>query len=287
MKTDFRILWIDDNSQFIDALTPPLGNWMDNQGFALLVHSHKNETGILDDLNKHDIELIVIDYKLPKKKGDALISEIRDKNYYQDIIFYSQDGIPKEVSTIPNDVFKTPPDGVFFVDRSDAKDRIKNLIELKIRRSSDLATLRGWIVADSIELELLLGRVLAKCFKEKEALFTTCVLLHEGLFDFYKKHMVLNNLLHDRMGELQKAGSTEKLTEIKACKKVLDALSDEIVHIRNALAHQIAEEGEIGNKRIKVKGKTKEFLNTPENCIAIRKNILKHRKNLLALADLV
>ncbi len=65
---------------------------------------------------------------------------------------------------IPDGLFPSPPDGVFFVDRSDAKDRIKDLLELKIRRATDLATVRGWIVADSIELEVLLGSVLAKFF---------------------------------------------------------------------------------------------------------------------------
>lgn len=266
MKTDFSILWVDDNQEFIDALRSPLESWMDEHGFALIVHAHKSEAGILDDLRKKDIELIVIDYKLPKKKGDLLIGEIRGKNFYQDIVFYSQGGIPDDVIKIPNEVFRTPPDGVFFVDRGDAKDRIKDLITLKIRRASDLATLRGWIVADAIELETLLGRVLAKCFGEREVLFTTCVLLHEGLFDFYKKHMVLNSLLHDRMTELARpGGDSATLTKVKACKKVLDAFSDEVVHIRNALAHQVAEVGETGHKKVKVKGRTKEFLNTPEN----------------------
>lgn len=145
MKTNFPLLWIDDNPQFVDSLRPPLEEWMDDQGFGLVVYYHKNEKDIFADLEKREVELIVLDYKLPKKKGDELIGEIRGKNFYHDIIFYSQFGIP-------NDVFTVPPDGVFFVDKTDAKARIKDLIGLKIQRASDLATLRGWIVADAIEL---------------------------------------------------------------------------------------------------------------------------------------
>ena len=277
MKTDFSILWVDDNSQFVDSLANPLTTWMEEHGFSLVVCSHKSETGVENDLKTKDIELIVLDYKLRgNKKGHEIIKSIRDKNYYQDIVFYSQDAIP-------DDVFEKPFDGVFHTARNDAKDCIKALIALKIRRASDLATFRGWVVADSIELEGVLGRVLSKCFKAQKDVFAKCVLSHEGLFDFYKKHMVLNNMLHDRIEELNKAGNAASLAKVQACKKILDAFLDEVVHIRNALAHQVAEDGETGHKKIKVKGKGKEFLNTQENLIKIRKDLKRHRDNLLEL----
>jgi len=277
MKTDFSILWVDDNSEFVDSLAGPLKTWMDEQGFSLVVYPHKGEAGVENDIKTKEIELIILDYKLRgNKKGDEIIKNIRDKNYYQDIVFYS--GGP-----IPNEVFATPLDGVFTVEKKDAKERIKSLIALKIKRVSDLATFRGWVVADSIELEGVLGRVLSKCFKEQKDVFMKCVLGHEGLFDFYKKHMVLNNLLHDRLEELNKVGNTASVAKVQACKKILDAFSDEVIHIRNALAHQVAVDGETGHKKIKVKGKGKEFLNTPEHLIKIRKDLKRHRDNLLEL----
>lgn len=277
MKTDFSILWVDDNKDFVDSLANPLITWMGEHGFSLVVCSHKSEAGVENDLKTKDIELIVLDYKLRgNKKGDEIIKSIRDKNYYQDIVFYSQDAIP-------DTVFSKPFDGVFHTERKDAKDCIKALITLKIKRASDLATFRGWVVADSIELEGVLGRVLSKCFKAQKEVFTKCVLAHEGLFDFYKTHMVLNNLLHDRMEDLKKAGDAASLAKVQACKKILDAFPDEVIHIRNALAHQVAEDVGGGHKKIKIKGKGKEFLNTPENLIKIRKDLKKHRDNLLEL----
>lgn len=282
MKTDFTILWIDDNPQFVDALRPPLEKWMDDHGFGLIVHHRKSEAGIFDDLKKREIELIVLDYKLPKKKGDELIGEIRSRNFYQDIIFYSQDGIP-------NDVFNIPPDGVFFVDKGDAKDRIKDLIGLKIQRASDLATLRGWIVADAIELETILGRVLAGFFNEKSAMFTERVLSEDRLFDFGKKQKVLNGILKDHIAALSKSHPNSRAIEkLKSCKSVLSLFDDEIIQIRNALAHQMAEIHETGHKKIKTKTQAaKELVITPEKCIAIRKNVRKHLANLLELESLI
>mgnify|MGYP002789556257 CR=1 FL=1 len=267
MKIDFSILWVDDNKDFVESLRPQLDKWMNDHGLGLTVHWHAGEAGVYADLTKHDVELIVLDYKLKGgKMGDAIISEIREKGFFEDIIFYTTDAIP-------NNMFAVPPDGVFFVARGDAKDRIKDLIGVKIRRASDLATLRGWIVADAIELEAIMGRVLVE----------------EGMFDFGKKHKVLNGILKDQIAVLNKnQPKSQALPKLQACKKTLDTFPKEIIEVRNALAHQMAELAETGHKKIKTKTKeAKEIVITPDECIAIRKNIRKHLDNLLSLEALV
>jgi hypothetical protein len=283
MKIDFSILWVDDNRDFVDSLKPQLNKWMDEHGLGLTIHWRPGEAGIYTDLTKNEVELIVLDYKLKGgKKGDAIISEIREKGFLEDIIFYTTDAIP-------NNMFEVPPDGVFFVARGDAKDRIKDLISLKIRRSSDLATLRGWIVADAIELESIMGNVLAKCFKDMQVLFTERVLVEEGMFDFGKKHKVLNGILKDKIAFLNKEQpKSQILLKLQACKKILNFFPSEIIEIRNALAHQMAEVAETGHKKIKTKTKdAKDIVITPEQCVKIRKDVRKHFDNLLALERLV
>jgi len=282
MKIDFSILWIDDNLEFVDSLRDPLGNWMDGHGFTLNIHARKNEDGMLDDLQKHVIELIIIDYNLPKKKGDELIRDIRAHRYYQDIVFYSQGGIPREV-------YQNPLDGVFSVAREDARDLIKRLLELRIRSASDLATVRGWIVADSIELEQLLDSVLSKCFQEKEDLFTERVLRHENLFDFGKKHAVLGGIIKDTIALLQTSeGSAPRLSKLREYYDVLKLFPDEIINVRNTLAHQLHEVIEGGMVKLKSKSKGGKAIDfTPETCAGLRKNIRKHRENLVGLYNML
>ena len=282
MKTDFAILWVDDNKDFVESLKPQLESWMNQHGFSLVVHWHKSESGVASDLKTKDIELIVLDYKLPKKNGDEIIKDIRSKNCFQDIIFYSQGGDPHSAFTVP-------PDGIFFVDRNDAKDRIKQLIELKIRRLSDLATVRGWIVADAIELESVLGRLLGKCFKSMETLFIDRVLSEEGVFDCGKKHKILNGILKDQISALAKGEpKSAQLVQLQACKKILDVFPKEIIEIRNALAHQIAEISETGHKKIRTRTKdAKEILITHEECVKMRQNVRKHQANLSELGKLI
>jgi hypothetical protein len=142
-------------------------------------------------------------------------------------------------------------------------------------------------VADAIELEHLLGQLLSKCFEKHRGLFEKCVLTHEGLFDFYKKHLVLNKLIHAKMASFKESGNDDSFSKIKAKKKILDAFPDDIIHIRNALAHQSAELSETGLRKVKVKGKRGELTTIPSEFVAIRKNIKKHRENLLQLEPLL
>ena len=281
MKTNFTILWIDDNKDFVESLRTPLVDWMEQHGFSIDVAWHESREGMFDDLRRRQIELIVIDYKLPKTKGDVLVRLIRRKNYYQDIIFYSQDDIPP-------DLFKSWPDGVFFVAKGDAKKRIKDLLELRINRASEMATLRGWVVADSIELEDMLGRVLAKCFKGCQRIFAERVLAAEhNIFDFGKKHAVLSGILKDEIKRLQKRNPPPtKLQDLRELKKILDSFPDEIINVRNTLAHQVAEL--LAGGRFKVKkraGGQQEIVIDHAACIKMRKDIRKHRDNLVALQD--
>ncbi|MDR1304758.1 MAG: hypothetical protein LBK76_05995 [Verrucomicrobiales bacterium] len=283
MKTDFPILWIDDKKSLVDPLKKRLEDWLDKKGFTLVVHFHADGEKIIDDLGKKDIELIILDYKLRgAKTGDQIIQEIREQSYYQDIIFYSQGGIH-------NNVFSRPPDGVFFVDKNDAIQRIKELIDLKINRLSDLSILRGWIVADAIELEHTIGELLALCFKEKASLFTARILEAEGLLDFGKKHRILNGILKDKISHLNITAPRSPLLEnLQASKKILNTFDEEVIGIRNALAHQKAELLATGRKKIRTMGKqAKEIEITPTHCVSIRNNIRKHQKNLAAVKLLI
>jgi len=278
MKTDLHLLWIDDNKDFVEALKPRLEKWMDGHGFGLNIRFQRNSTGVVEMLHSEDIAFVVLDYHLGRKTGDMIIDELRRAELYQDIIFYSQDLKREDFPTV---------DGVFFVNRADAETRIKNLLSLKVRAASDFATFRGWMLADSIELEIMLGRILAKCFGSFEQVFGDRVLAHENLFDFYKKHQVLNGIIKDRITDLNKEGkSTAKA--LAECKKLLDQFPDDIIHPRNALAHQPHEDHENG-KRIKTRAKNenKEIISTPENLSNIRQKIRRHRENLIALELLV
>jgi len=275
MKADFLILWVDDNKLMIDSLVPSLGDWLEEKGFELKVLPHKDETNVLNDIKNYDIELIVIDYKMPKKNGDEVIKDIRKSGCYQDIVFYSEGFLPKE-----------PFDGVFFVSKEDAKTRIKELINLKLLRSSDPIGVRGWVVADAIELEGMVNELLIRCYTSKEGFsFTEKLFFNDkNPLEFGTKSDILNGILKDYISFLKNQGVKDgRVEKLETLKKINDEFKKEVVEIRNIVAHQRIEETKDG-KAIKRKS-----INVLEDAtiIQIRKNLRKHRDNLITLQSII
>lgn len=277
MKTEFLALWVDDNRPFAESLEMELRSWLDEKGFELKTLTHKDKTKVLDDVKNNDLELIIVDYKLPKGNGDGIIEEIRAIGCYQDVIFYSEGGLPDKRF-----------DGVFYVSKEDAKTRIKELIDLKIKRSSDLATMRGWIVADAIELELMLEEVLVQCFNPKHHLFESEILRRPGVLDFFKKQAILNSILSEELRRLLEAKEiSDRQKQLQSCKEIFKSFEKEVIHYRNAVAHSKVEITPEGIKRVKTLVKEPAFFDFDEgSLIQGRKNLRKHRDNLNILKTL-
>lgn len=278
MKTDFLTLWVDDNVPFAQSIEANLKDWLDEKGFELKVSIYKDETGVLEEIKTKDIELIIIDYNLPGENGDVLIEKIRENGCYQDIIFYSGGPLPGKRL-----------DGVFFVSKEDARTRIKELIELKLKRSSDFATLRGWIVADAIELEMMLDEILLKCFNPRHELFELQIVKRAGILDFFKKQAIINSILTDELNRLgQIKDASERYQKLQECKEVFKSFEREVIHYRNAVAHGRVEKTPDGLKRVKTLVKNPEYFDFDENNLAQgRKNLRKQRDCLIMLKQFI
>jgi len=279
MKFEFYTLWVDDNRPFVESIEMELKEWLDNKkGCELKVLLHRDELGVIEDIATHDIDLIVIDYRLPRENGDVLIGKIRDSGCFQDIIFYSEGALPEKRF-----------DGVFYVSKEDAKTRIKELTELKLMRSSDLATLRGWIVADAIELEYMLDEILMECFRPRHDIFAVEILNRTGTLDFSKKQQIINSLLTQELSRLVGIKDvTERHKKLQRCKGIFKSFEAEIIYYRNSVAHGKFETTPDGVKRLRKLGKKSDYFDFDENGIAQgRKNLRKHRDCLIELRQLL
>ena len=276
MKTDFLMLWVDDQRHVIDALVLDLERWLDNKGFVLKTLIHTDAKRVIDDIRNNEVELIIIDYKLRGKNGDILIEEIRQQGFYEDIVFYSEGGPPTDKNF----------DGVHYVSKEDANMRIKKVIELKLKRTSDPISIRGWIVADAIELEGMVTELLFRCFGEKEGFTLAKRLLHPDkrpFIDFGAKQMLLSGVLKDLISHLEAHNEMDEqeIGQLKNYRTIFNDFTSDIIHIRNAIAHQKVEDLATGRVIRKQNG-SKIILNE-DTFIQIRKDLRKHRDNLIAL----
>lgn len=293
MKIIFNTIWVDDNTDFVDSLKMRLEDWLlDEKGLELNVFMYTSADGVLENIRSNDeIELIIVDYRLPGRDGDKLIEEIREAGFSQDIIFYSGSGLPsKEIDGV---LYVRQFDGVFYVNKEDAIERIKELIELKLRRFSDPASVRGWIVADSIELESMVTDVLSLCFTEREGFAFSNRLLYmtsSPSIEFGGKYNLLSAILKDYTTFLRSISpiDEQKLQKLDECREKFKSFMKEIIQVRNAIAHQRIEHSGSG-KVIKTpqKGLDNILLEEEGSIVAIRNNIRTHHANLTTLISLI
>lgn len=72
METEVPILWVDDNTDFAESISKKLGSWLDQMGLELKPLIRPDSTTVLEDIEQNDLELIIIDYRLPDENGDIL-----------------------------------------------------------------------------------------------------------------------------------------------------------------------------------------------------------------------
>jgi CheY-like chemotaxis protein len=290
MKLDYNILWIDDTPKWVESIESPLKEHFDDLGYRLRITLEKNGANIVEAIKNPELDLIIVDFQLPKVTGKDLIETIRKKHVLVEIVFYSQAGNPK-------DKFDTPPDGVYFTSREDAEERITAVIDLTLKKAQDINNIRGLVIAETIDIEAKLGDVLVRCFGDRGTLFRERLLDPDmALFDFGKKEKLLQGILKDKITELNKQIAERKgsekdqklVTALKELKAVYKSFPDEVIHPRNTMAHVETDWDENGTCILKsrVKGH-RPICVDHEWCTKARKDLIKHMANLEQILNTV
>jgi len=283
MKLNYNILWIDDTPKWVESIESQLKQHFDELGYRLRITLEKDGANIVEAIKNPELDLIIMDFQLPKVTGKELIERIRKKHVLVEIVFYSQAGNPK-------DKFDTPPDGVYFTSREDAEERIVAVIDLTLKKAQDINNVRGLVIAETIDIEAKLGDVLVQCFGDRGALFRERLLDPEmALFDFGKKDKLLQGILKDKIKELNKkigdGKGNEKdeklLAALKELRAVYKLFPDEVIHPRNTMAHVEKQWDENGKCILKSRVKSHSPICVDHDwCMKARKDLIKHMDNL-------
>ena len=279
---EFSMLIVDDNREVARTIADEIRIWLEEKGFELKVSFQSKKSKVLEEIKAKDIELIVIDYGLDDdENGDVVIEEIRKNDYFHDIIFYTGGDM--------ENILKKRLNGVFYTSKKDATNIIEEVIDLRLKRSSDLATLRGWIVADAIDLEHVIEELLLKWFNPKHSVFESQIMRKPGVLDFNKKQMTLNGILTE---ELRIAAETkdksDRAKKIQECKEIFKSFENDVVHYRNAVAHSKIEITPDGKKRLKaLAGAIKYFEFEEKDLVGARKKFRAHRDCLQTLLEVL
>ena len=144
MQLDYSILWIEDDSDFVDSVKEEIKDFVGSKGFVPEIRLlKKDELTTLSDEILKNYDLILIDYKLSNnsyssKSGEKLIEAIRQMKLYNNIIFYSS-----EVEKIKS--FNLP--GVFVLDRTsiviEEENDFCSMITFFLEKGMNFNTMRG------------------------------------------------------------------------------------------------------------------------------------------------
>lgn len=281
MNIRYKLLWIDDSKDYIEATEELVeGVIISNNMFPQVVTFNtfdefkKRELDNFD-LNRFNIyDLIVIDYALSDETGetgDNIIREIRNRNIYTDVVFYSS-AYEKMMAAIKN---KGQLSGVYFADKLDLTTTIDAVIKKNIRREFSLANIRGILMDGTSEFDFMSKNVSLELYAkltpeeqkeiiEKANSFMMAAkkqgksnfLKLEKLYDrgdyqkFFEElmnsvyYVIQNEKRYEIMWLLVKASGLEDLFE----EDFVSKYASELIKPRNDLAHKKLIIGECGQK---------------------------------------
>lgn len=311
MKLKYKILWIDDEYNAISRDKKDIIKYITDLGFECI-----DETDIIvvknfDELKEKikykemegyektaDYDLLLVDLNLGHEtgNGDYIIKEIRQNEVYCEIIFYSSN-----YEELKSKLKNEPLEGVFTSDRLELIDKTKKVISLTLKKVQDVNNLRGLIMAEVADLDILKEEIItlaSQKFKNKE-------LEKYALKKIKKSVSSTNNQAEEKLKDIDNVDFTrlfENIGFIDSNKKAMilgEALAklninepvtketftqpyiDNILKTRNKFAH-VKESDWVDEKGNTCK-KIDDIPFTEKKCIEIRKDISKYKDILLKL----
>ncbi len=169
MNTTYKILWIDDSEDFYESTEELVMDVVNNNNMLSKIQYYvhykdfkQKELDKFDAVVFNQYDQIIIDYALSGITGDQIIRELRARNIYTDVVFYSS-----EFDKMREEMKGTDQlDGVFFADRNELTTVVDRVIKKNLRREYDIANIRGLIMDNSSEFDYIC-RITAVALFEK------------------------------------------------------------------------------------------------------------------------
>ncbi len=295
MKLKFYLLWFENEPDWIDGKINDVRNIIEENGFEWVEPTKCKKEEEFDG-SYDDYDIILMDYRLVHggkkgKTGADIISKIRTKGSFSNILFYSQ----YKVSELRLQIAKKNLDGVFCSHRNDFLENFENLFLTNIKKIEDVNNLRGLVMAETADLESIKNEIIEiydklSCPRKKEITRNILEKITElngrqkgiidsknedtpfeeiiELFDLYKKSYIVHKINN----------RSEPICDFK-----LSDFDKDIIKKRNLLAH-VKERviRDASGKKIVLESEKngEKLVFTQEEAKKIRKDISKYKKEL-------
>jgi len=303
MQLEYNILWIDNDIQeYIDnGEVNSINSFLKDLGFEPNIVTVDDESMIDNFILDYKYDLIISDFNLNATTGDVIIEKIRnEKGFSTEILFYSA-----------KSNFRNDPDVkerlafldriTFHSNRDTFLDKVEKMIELTLDKLLELNATRGLITAATsdldVEIEEMVMLLIGKRRIEEDKLksFITSKVftpLRKKLDTFWEKYGTFQDYFHGIDAVKKWEIFRELLKPLKSNSEItifLEINKDyqtEVIGIRNKFAHAKAE---LINGQLVLRGQLGQegFQYDANACIQIRRNLIKHKKNIESLKEII
>lgn len=315
MNLKYRILWFENEPDFVTEITPDITSYLlEDLGLELEVDTRPSGADIDALVTSGDYDLIVTDLNLDDEDtGKNLIDRIRADEILTEVLLYSGNG--QEIQDI---IDKTP--GLqrvsYAVGRPALPDRLKKIITVTVKKVQDVHNMRGLVITEAIDLEDKMLDIITAHFttssddtektsfieyhyNKKDDHFKTQLgkinahtpeqildFIEKACGDMYPKYIALNKLLDDAKAKLDplKSDDNAKLDVLIQLETELEKMNNEVIDLRNDLAHVREEKDAQGRWILKNKKQTRQTVFDDSKYADIRRSLRAHAKNLIELA---
>ena len=155
MRLDFNVLWVDDQPNRVDAQITRIKKEMQGHGFdfqpTMCVSLAEVQQRISDQLFTDEVDLILVDWDLGNNvEGQNVISLVRDRIRYKDVIFYSAQ---KDAGELRELAFTSGAEGVYCAHRTELVEEVVGVFEPRTKKVLDLDQVRGTVMGATSDID--------------------------------------------------------------------------------------------------------------------------------------
>lgn len=294
MKLQYKVLWFDDSSEIFDSLDfDYLKEQISGWGFIPVFDLVTTPDAFKAKTPYDDYDLLVVDYNLQEYGyGEEFISQVRDQQVFTEIIFYSSGS----ASLLWKAVHDHKLEGIYIANKEAIPERILKIGQQTLRKVLDLENMRGIVMAEVGDLDLVLNTILTSAIAGLPAEKQTEIFdrfyaassehhaNHKESLDKFKEAPTVELLLSlcDSDKRWQNYGRTKKHHAVLKKTVIGDYVAD-VLRPRNFLAHGVPTPGEDGSSIFHYQGK--EFLFNETISTELRTKIIEYKKTFSQISS--
>ena len=165
MRINYNILWFENEQTAYETKRDFVKDILEDFYFNFPEPRHEIDGSNIESIDYSKYDLIIADMNLVgNEKSMVLIDRIRNKQILTEVLFYSSAG----EDALREELAKYRIDGAYCSGREDYEfeEKVRSVIETLIKKTQDLTNLRGLVMSEVSDLDVMMKQIVSNCCAE-------------------------------------------------------------------------------------------------------------------------